>query len=254
MFLSKSTEAALVHPVVAILRELQFVFGALFGVLLSWLVWSRQFRKQHKPSVAQETAKAPAVADSPTRNSGNMRSPIVPEDSPLRRPPPDLSRRQVLILDGIRYAGEMADLVYGRVYDGLQGIARSRSEPSTRTIAAVMLDAWSVVDAVHRFVDLAGALPGLPHGTWLRLLRSRTFDALAIRDDVQHQKDSKRLAKLESGGQIWGYLSWAATDESGKYTGKWLMVSPGAGYKGDSWLFMGPNKLCQLNRSMQHKR
>lgn len=169
-------------------------------------------------------------------------SPIVPEDSPLRKPPSELSRRQVLFLDGIRYAAEMADLAYERLSDGLQGIARPEAEPSTRDIAAVMLDAWSMIDAVHRFVDLASSLPGLSQGTWLRLLRQRSSDALALRDDVQHQIE--RVATLiADGNQIWGYISWAATDENGKHTGKWLMISPGADYVGDNWNFIGPNKL-----------
>lgn len=167
---------------------------------------------------------------------------IVPEDSPLRRPPSELSRRQVLFLDGIRYAAEMADLAYERLSDGLQGIARSEAKPSTRDIAAVMLDAWSVIDAVHRFVDLASSLPGLSQDTWLRLLRQRSSDALKLRDDVQHQIE--RVATLTAdGNQIWGYISWAATDQKGKHTGKWLMISPGADYVGDKWIFIGPNKL-----------
>ena len=46
------------EAVAKVLREIQFLLGALFGALLSWVVWSRQFRKQHKLSVIQQTAKA----------------------------------------------------------------------------------------------------------------------------------------------------------------------------------------------------
>jgi len=167
------------------------------------------------------------------------KAPVVPEDSPLRRPPPNLSRRQVLILDGLRYAAEMADVAYERLYLQLQDIARSTAEPTTREIAAAMLDAWSVVDSVHRFVDLANTMPGLAHGPWLRRVRQQCADALDLRDAVQHQ--AGEIARLlEKGGQVWGYLSWAATDEKGRYTGKWLMISPGADYVGDRWFFIGP--------------
>jgi len=102
----------------------------------------------------------------------SLGTPVVPEDSALRKPPKELSGRQVLILDGIRYAVEMADVAYGWLYERLARMARSSSEPTTRDIAAVMLDAWSVIDAVHRFVDLVGAMPGLPQGPWFRGLRS----------------------------------------------------------------------------------
>src|SRR5262245_14433078 len=130
-------------------------------------------------------------------------SPIVPEDSPLRRPPLSLSRRQVLVLDGIRYASEMADLAYERIYAALQNIARSGSGPGpipSRTIATVMLDAWSIIDAVHRFVKLVPCTRiGLAKRTadgepWMRLLKDRTSDAIELRNAVQHQKDE--LANL----------------------------------------------------------
>jgi hypothetical protein len=50
---------------------------------------------------------------------------VIPEDSPLRRPPLALSRRQVLVLDGIRYAADMADIAYERLDSHLQNIAGS---------------------------------------------------------------------------------------------------------------------------------
>ena len=171
------------------------------------------------------------------------KSAVIPENSPLRNPPADLSRNQVLLLDGLRYAAEMSDVAYERLSGKLQEIARSRSEPSTRDIAAAMLDAWSVIDAVHRFVEIAGVLPGLPQGTWLRLLRQRSSDALALRDDVQHQRERVEKGELQR-GQIWGYLSWAEINDKGTHTGKWLMISPGADYVGDKWFYIGPNKLA----------
>jgi len=80
--------------------------------------------------------------------------PFIPDDSPVRRPPEGLSRRQLLILDGLRFAAEMATLAYERLTAELAAIARMQGPPSTRAIASAMLDAWSIVDAVHRFNDL----------------------------------------------------------------------------------------------------
>src|SRR5437016_2713345 len=107
------------------------------------------------------------------------------------------------ILDGIRYAAENADIAYERLYDCLQSIARSSAEPSTRHIAAAVLDAWAIVDAIHRFVDLVDSLPGLSKGTWFRLLTERTKDCLALRDDVQHLRE-RAEAIADKGGQLWG--------------------------------------------------
>src|SRR5262245_52012098 len=125
---------------------------------------------------------------------------LIPEDSPLRRPPAEFSRRQVLILDGIRYAAEMAHIAYERLFTHLQGIAASQGEPRVRDAAAGMLDAWSIVDSAHRFRDLINNLPGLANSPWRRLLRERTADVAELRDCVQHQLD--RIDELISiGGQ-----------------------------------------------------
>jgi hypothetical protein len=47
---------------------------------------------------------------------------VVRENSPLRRPARALSRRQVLIIDGIRYAADMADVAYERLAIHLQRV------------------------------------------------------------------------------------------------------------------------------------
>lgn len=169
---------------------------------------------------------------------------IASKNSPLKNPPLELSRKQVLLLDGLRYSAEMSNIAYERLFEKLQTIAIAQSSPSTREIAETMLDAWSVVDAVHRFVDLAGSTPGLcKQGPWFRLLKERTSDALELRNDVQHLDDAKRLQRLiEQRGQIWGYLSWAEVKDDGNYTGNWLMISPGTVYVGDQWFFIGPAK------------
>jgi hypothetical protein len=48
---------------------------------------------------------------------------MIREDSPLRHPPTALSRRQAIILDGIRYAADMADVAYERLTFNLQRVA-----------------------------------------------------------------------------------------------------------------------------------
>ena len=166
---------------------------------------------------------------------------LVPEDSPLRNPPRELSRKQILILDGIRYAAEIADLSYERLTAALHAISASKEERSTRDIAVAMADAWSIVDAVHRFHDFILSMPGLKHALWLKLFKKRTEDICELRNYVQHFL--KEIDKsLTSGGQLWGYISWAEV-VGGRHTGKWLMISPGTVFVGDEWFFIGPMKL-----------
>ena len=101
---------------------------------------------------------------------------LIPEDSPLRRPPAAFSRRQILSLDGLRYAAEMAHIAYERLYSQLQTIAASPSEPRVRDTATAMLDAWSIVDMANRFRDLLDQVPGLSNSPWRRLLQDHTED------------------------------------------------------------------------------
>jgi hypothetical protein len=163
---------------------------------------------------------------------------MIRENSPLRRPPAALSRRQVLILDGVRYAVDMAEIAYGRLSAHLHAVATSPTEPSVGDIASAMLDAWSIVDSAHRLRDLVANLPGLPNAPWRRILDQRTADVADLRDCVQHQLgEVERLAS--GGGQLWGYLSWVEL-QGNHPSGRWHMLAAGSDYVGDSWLFIGP--------------
>lgn len=166
---------------------------------------------------------------------------MIREDSPLRHPPPALSRRQTIILDGIRYAADMADVAYERLTFNLQRVAILEGEPTVRDIATAMLDAWSIVDSAHRFRDLIAGLPGLSNSVWKRRLAIRTADVAGLRNCVQHQlSESENLAT--TGGQLWGYISWHEL-RGDRPTGRWHMMAAGAHYVGDRWLYIGPIRL-----------
>lgn len=165
---------------------------------------------------------------------------LIPEESPLRNPPRELSRKQILILDGIRFAAEIADVAYQRLAKNLLSIAPSSLNLSASQIAMAIADAWTIVDSVNRFHNLTENMPGLRNAAWRKLLNNRTKDFIDLRDCIQHQ-----LSELDNlminAGQIWGYLSWAEV-LGGRYTGKWLMLSPGTYYVDDQWFFGGPVK------------
>src|SRR5262249_16609843 len=135
----------------------------------------------------------------------------------------------------------MADIAYWRLFDLLQEMSSlPDTQLTTRQIATAMLDAWSIVDSVHRLRDLLNDVRGVPHDTWWQLFMRRTGDVADLRNEIQHQKDSKRIQSLiAKAEQIWGFLSWAEICK-GRYTGKWYMMSPGAVYQGDKWIYAGP--------------
>ena len=167
---------------------------------------------------------------------------LITDDSPIRKLPDDFSREQTLIFDGLRYAAEMADVAYWRLFDLLTEISALPDDKlTTRQIAAAMLDVWSIVDSVNRFRDLLRQAPGVRHDVWWELFMRRTKEIDALRNDIQHQIGKQRLQSLvTNAGQIWGFLSWAEI-RNGRYTGNWHMMSPGAVYQNDHWIYAGPS-------------
>jgi hypothetical protein len=170
--------------------------------------------------------------------TGTQSKELIQENSSLRLPPETFSRTQIVYLDAIRYAAEMANIAYQRLFVSLQELATSSTEPRVVDGASALLDAWSIVDSVDRFRDMVSELPGLPNQPWKRLLHDRTAVVAALRDCVQHQRG--QLPELLLGGQIWGYLSWAEF-QNGRHTGKWMMFAGGSVHVGDEWIFIGPN-------------
>lgn len=77
---------------------------------------------------------------------------IIGDESPLRRLPGQLDRKQMLYLDGIRYSIEMADLAHLRLQQTLLDLANhsNDSDPVHLYFVAAVQDAWSIVDSVHR--------------------------------------------------------------------------------------------------------
>lgn len=163
----------------------------------------------------------------------------IPDNSPLRNPPEGFSRRQCLVLDGLRYAAEMADIAYERLSAATETFPTNN--PAIRDTAGLMLDAWSIIDSAHRFKRLLANLTGLPNAPWRRTFEHATTEVTELRNALQHQT-GEITDLIQSGGQIWGYLSWAETID-GRPTGNWRMAAAGSDYVGDNFLYMGPAKL-----------
>jgi hypothetical protein len=133
---------------------------------------------------------------------------LISASSPLRRLPAAFDVRQRLFLDGIRYAIEMTELAYRRLATTALAVARS-DRPAPWHFPAMMLDAWSIVDSVHRLRALVRQMPKLrKSATEHELLMRTTTDVDGLRNAVQHQVgEFTKLA--DNGGYAWGYISWA---------------------------------------------
>jgi hypothetical protein len=166
---------------------------------------------------------------------------LLGEDSPLRHQTAKFSRKQVLILDGLRYSAEMAHIAYQRLSPLLQEVSTAGQAATVAASAEALHYAWSIVDCAHRFGNLLTNLPGLKHEAWVKLAERRIDDAAALRNCVQHQ-----LGELDgliaAGGQLLGYLSWVQCAD-GRPTANWFMLTGGSDFAGDQWFFIGPARL-----------
>jgi len=94
---------------------------------------------------------------------------IIGQESVLRRIPAALARTQSLFIEGIRFSIEMADLAHSRLRETLPPLSRMENPvgESPSSVSA-MLDAWSIVDSLHRLRGLLRHMPGSRDGTGFR--------------------------------------------------------------------------------------
>ena|SRR3990170_2600930 len=156
---------------------------------------------------------------------------LLRSDSPLKRLPPHLDRRQMVFLDGIRHAAEIAELAYQRLRETLTLIALTyQSElESPKSFTSAFLDAWATVDAIDRLRGLVHLMPGVTevsrsdgqpgfreHTQAVRDLRN-VADHLAQRVDYVIAKKSAAL----------GILSWFTLLQAETGRGLSCVIVPG---------------------------
>ncbi len=145
---------------------------------------------------------------------------ILDGDSPFRQIPVELNQSQATFLDGIRYSVDMAELAYERLRVSLYGFAieshsSSESSPESKQLAAIFLDAWSIIDSVHRLRGILDQMPGLSKGKSpkYQLFRRKTQEVEEFRHTVQHlNHELREMAK--NGWPVWGVLDWVTAIDS----------------------------------------
>lgn len=136
---------------------------------------------------------------------------IVGSNSPLRRIPHNLDRKQALFYDAIRFTIEMVDVAYKRLIHVLFTISKNDSFRQSHPMAVAFLDAWSIIDSVHRLRCLLQQLPGikrsdLPERT---VFLKRTDEVEDFRNNIQHL-NNEMIRLAEKDDPAWGILSWFA--------------------------------------------
>jgi hypothetical protein len=137
---------------------------------------------------------------------------IIDNKSPFRRVPIQTNRKQILFYDGIRYSVEMADLAHYRLRETLYAITQNPTNPESDYFdyASAILDAWSIVDLIHRLRGLLQQVPGLKQNLpALQLFMKKTVEIENLRNAVQHlNQQIHKMVDLNL--PVWGALSWAA--------------------------------------------
>ncbi len=137
---------------------------------------------------------------------------IIDNNSPLRQIPTQTNRKQMLFFDAIRYSVEMADLAHNRLRETLYEIAQSpiSTESNSRDFTSAILDAWSIVDLVHRLRGLLAQVPGIKQNTPAFLIFMKKTEKIEkLRNSVQHlNQQIHKITDLNI--PVWGALSWVA--------------------------------------------
>ena len=145
-------------------------------------------------------------------------APIIATESPFRRMPVDMPRRQILYLDAIRLSAEIAGVAFDRLHnlltgitddrhDLLTGVAEHQDGPLADKAVPAILDAYSIIDSVHRFRELLQVTPGLKHNSAFELFMRQTKDVRELRHIVQHlNREVDRI--VQEGWAALGTLTW----------------------------------------------
>jgi hypothetical protein len=168
---------------------------------------------------------------------------IIGTESILRRIPSVINYRQRLFFEGIRFSIEMADLAHSRLRGTLPQITFMRDpSPDNPVIVSAMLDAWAIVDSLHRLRGLIEAMPGLKgkkKSPKIRSLMEATANVGALRNTVQHLGTEIHAAFDDKSWTVFGTLSWGVVEpEKNQITASTLM--PGAPREGASHSIINP--------------
>ena len=141
-------------------------------------------------------------------------------DSSLHCTLQNLDYKQAILYDGVRFIVESIKVAYDRLLINLQNIATSEGHREARIIAAVLLDAWFIIDSTNRlrkFIDYLPRTISIPKKDLperIIFLRS-TQIVEEFRNRFQHLNDHLRTL-AQTCDPVLGTLSWfTPNDEPG---------------------------------------
>jgi hypothetical protein len=171
---------------------------------------------------------------------------LVKTDSPLRKIINNLNPHQTYLLDGIRYANDMAAISFQRLhYELISFSALNNPTPNNDAFfPSVFLDAWSVIDNLSRLSSLLKHLirkstppKGIKEYAEFKMQNSlrekmdqfitSSEDIILLRNYHQHLNAKLDFA-ISQKKSLWGSLGWFYFPDPATLTAKIWTLIPGS--------------------------
>jgi hypothetical protein len=139
---------------------------------------------------------------------------ILGKESPLRNLPAILQRRQLLFFEATRFTIDTIDLAYLRLAETLPRLTRNIQDGDSQGLpssVSAMLDAWAIVDSLHRLRGLIEGLPGLKakmRRPEVRSFLENTANVSGLRNTIQHLNTGISGVVDDKNWSVFGSLSW----------------------------------------------
>ena len=155
---------------------------------------------------------------------------MITHDSPFRRIPKNLDRKQAFFIDGIRHAAEICELSYNRLTLGLYALSQKAADSVPEpTFAQYFLDAWAFVDAADRLRCLWAMQPNaesLPSPVDPTTLRAALEDVRAVRNVSDHIAQKADQA-VSLNAPALAMLAWVSLISESPIRAKTCVIRPG---------------------------
>ena len=164
---------------------------------------------------------------------------LIPQDSPLRNPPPTLEPAQRLAFDGARFALDMTYLAYQRLHSDLERVGQSTrsSAKGAADLTLAFVDAWAVIDNLWRLHQLTRRFPGLKKSPQLEVHLRAIAQVEPLRHGFQHAAEKlKSFARDQQA--LLGAITWFWAPDEDVMGGFSMMIAAGSA---------GPGKMPLVN-------
>lgn len=188
-------------------------------------------------------------------------APIIATESPFRRMPVDMPRRQILYFDALRLSAEIAGVAFDRLHNLLTGITNRHdlltdvTEQQEDKAVPAILDAYSIIDSVNRFRELLQVTPRLRHNSVFELFVRGTEDIRELRRIVQHLNNREVDRIAQEGWAALGTLTWLGPSVVPDGPPSSYILQPGTFYPGqwtygamiDTYSSLGESEIADIS-------